>query len=592
MNAPTKTSTRASGVIAPDTTGWNFYDADQSLQDLLGLYLKPELYDHLQAYLKRFGHLVANELDDAARLANHHTPVLHHRDRFGNDVQWVEYHPSYRYMEEVAFGEFGIHAMGHREGVLDWQEKLPTVAKHAFTYLFNQAEFGMGCPINVTDSGAHILDMFGEQSVKDKFLERMITQDMDELLQSGQYITEKEGGSDVGAATTIAKKEGDHWRIHGQKWFCSNADAGVVLLLARPEDAPAGTKGLGLFIMPRFLEDGSQNHYRMVRLKEKLGTRSMASAEVIMEGAIAYQVGSLDNGFKQMAEMVNWSRISNGVKSTALMRRAVHDAMAVIKGRVVFGETLVDKPLARRQMLKILLPTEQGTSFYHYTADMLDKAAGDKDNPPSQVAASILRLLTPVLKFRATRDGRDVTGDSLDMRAGCGYIEDWINPRLVRDAYCGSVWEGAGNIVAIDAMSRAIKKQGCDEALFADLKDKLKECEGAPKAFLDELSAHLNGVFELIAKVAHEDENEVSSRQATSLLYHLITAVLFTWEACQLDQRKEDGRRILWAKLVLEHRLKAQDPYKLQDPAKEEEISRILLDDKRVGLADLSSLLD
>ena len=152
------------------------------------------------------------------------------------------------------------------------------------------------------------------------------------------------------------------------------------MLLARPEGAAAGTRGVGLFLMPRLLDDGSPNRYRIVRLKDKLGTRSMASGEIKLEGALAYAVGRLDRGFVQMAEMVNWSRLSNGVKSTALMRRALHDAMTVAHGRIVFGKRIVDQPLARRQLLKIMLPVEQALSLCFMTADALDRAeAGSQE---------------------------------------------------------------------------------------------------------------------------------------------------------------------------------------------------------------------
>src|SRR5207237_10345689 len=161
---------------------------------------------------------------------------------------------------------------------------------------------------------------FGSDTMKEKYREALTHTDMSKLTHGGQFMTEKEGGSDVGKLTTTAVQEGDHWRLSGEKWFCSNADAEVVMLLARPQGAEAGTRGVGLFLMPRHLEDGSQNHYRIVRLKDKLGTRSMASGELKLEGAIAYAVGKLDRAFVQMADMVNSSRLANGVKSTALLR--------------------------------------------------------------------------------------------------------------------------------------------------------------------------------------------------------------------------------------------------------------------------------
>src|SRR6202167_2457021 len=457
-------------LLAPDTTGMNFFRADPTLADLLRIHLPEALFRHIEPHLDRLGHLAGGHLDECARLADRHVPVLHQRDRFGGDVQWIEYHPAYRELEKTAFGEFGIHAMSLRKGIMGWPQPYPVVAKHAFTFLFHQAEFALGAPTNATDGCAKLLSKFGSEQLKARYLDGLTQTDMSKLTQGGQFMTEKEGGSDVGKLTTTAVPEGDHWRLSGEKWFCSNADAEVVMLLARPQGAEAGTRGVGLFLMPRRLEDGSPNHYRIVRLKDKLGTRSMASGEIKLEGAIAYAVGRLDRGFVQMAEMVNSSRLSNGVKSTALMRRAHHDAMAVAQSRVVFGQRIIDLPLALRQLTKIMLATEQALSMSVLTADALDRAeAGSQD------AAALLRILTPTLKFRATRDARKVCGDALEMRGGIGYIEEFATARLLRDAHLGSIWEGTGNIVAIDALKRAVGRHGADAALSADLHARLDD---------------------------------------------------------------------------------------------------------------------
>src|ERR1700732_312040 len=367
------TSADRPGLLAPDTSGMNFYRADPALTDLLRIHLPDPLFRHIEPHLDRLGALAGGHLDECARLADRHVPVLHQRDRFGRDVQWIEYHPAYRELERAAFGEFGIHAMSLRKGILGWPEKYPVVAKHAFTFLFNQAEFGLGCPINVTDGCAKLLANFGSEALKAKYLDSLTQTDMNKLTQGGQFMTEKEGGSDVGSLTTTAIPEGDRWRLHGEKWFCSNADAEVVMLLARPEGAGPGTRGVGLFLMPRKLDDGSPNHSPIVRLKDKLGTRSMASGEIKLEGAIAYAVGRLDRGFVQMAEVVNAARLSTGAKPPALMRRAHHDAMTVATGRVVFGRRIIDLPLARRQLMKIMLPTEQALAMSFLTADALDR---------------------------------------------------------------------------------------------------------------------------------------------------------------------------------------------------------------------------
>jgi alkylation response protein AidB-like acyl-CoA dehydrogenase len=574
------------GLLAPDTTGMNFYRADPALTDLLRLHLPDAAFRHIEPHLDRLGAMAGGHLDECARLADRHTPVLHQRDKFGRDTQWIEYHPAYRELERAAFGEFGIHAMSVRKGILGWPDKYPVVAKHAFTFLFNQAEFGLGCPINVTDGCAKLLNNFGSEALKAKYLDGLTQTDMSKLTQGGQFMTEKEGGSDVGTLTTRAVQEGDHWRLYGEKWFCSNADAEVVMLLARPEGAGPGTRGVGLFLMPRLLDDGSQNHYRIVRLKDKLGTRSMASGEIKFEGAIAYAVGKLDRGFVQMAEMVNSSRLSNGVKSTALMRRAHHDAMTVAKNRVVFGGRIIDKPLAQRQLMKIMLATEQGLSMSFLTADALDRAeAGSQD------AAALLRILTPTLKFRATRDARKVCGDALEMRGGIGYIEEFATARLLRDAHLGSIWEGTGNIVAIDALTRAIGRHGADNALAADLHARLNESAEVPAAWRNRLRELTDRAVGFAREVASKMDNEGDARRATSLLYHVASAVAFAWEGSRIHEMRGDARRLLLSRMVVDHRIAAGDPFRLTESAAQRAITAHLLGDRAVTMAEVGELL-
>lgn len=593
MTAAAKTSSPSSsapppgsGLIARDTTGMNFYRADQALQDLLRIHLPEKLFRHIEPHLDRLGGLAGGHLDDCARLADRHGPVLHHRDRFGRDRQWIEYHPAYRELERAAYGEFGIHAMSHRKGILGWPETYPVVAKHAFTFLFNQAEFGLGCPINVTDGAARLLSRFGDEALKAKYLDGLTQTDMARLTQGGQFMTEKEGGSDVGTLATVAVQEGGHWRLYGEKWFCSNADAEVVMLLARPQGAVGGTRGVGLFLMTRRLDDGSPNHYRIVRLKDKLGTRSMASGEIKLEGAIAYAVGRLDRGFVQMAEMVNWSRLSNGVKSAALMRRAHHDANTVATNRVVFGQLIADLPLARRQLMKIMLPTEQAISMSFITADALDRA-----ETGSQDAAALLRVLTPTLKYRATRDARKVCGDALEMRGGIGYIEEFATPRLLRDAHLGSIWEGTGNIVALDALKRAVGRHGAEAALGADLHARIDDMAGVPQAWRDRLRDLADKAIGFAREVAGRDENEAESRRATSALYHVASAVAFAWEGGRIDALRDDARRVLLSRLVVDHRLTPQDPFAPLADGHERAIAARLFGERPSPMAEVAGLL-
>jgi hypothetical protein len=287
-----------------------------------------------------------------------------------------------------------------------------------------------------------------------------------------------------------------------------------------------------------------------------------------------------------MAEMVNSSRLSNGIKSTALMRRAHHDAMTVAKNRVVFGSRIVDLPLGRRQLMKIMLATEQALSMSFLTADALDRAeAGSQD------AAALLRILTPTLKFRATRDARKVCGDALEMRGGIGYIEEFATARLLRDAHLGSIWEGTGNIVALDALKRAIGRHGADSALAADLHARLDDSAAVPQAWRDRLHGLTDRAVGFAREVASRTDNEAEARRATSLLYHVASAVALAWEAQRIHERRGDARRLLLSRLVVDHRISAGDPFRLTENATQAAIADHLLGERPVGIVEVGELL-
>jgi alkylation response protein AidB-like acyl-CoA dehydrogenase len=288
MDAPPHTSYRAAETqasrhgadhVAPDCAGQNFYAIDHGLRDLLQTYLTPDDFRRLEPHFDRLGQLAGTRLDELARMADKHPPMLNARDRLGRDEDWIDYHSSYREMEAIAFSEFQFHAMSHRAGTLGMDRPLPAVAKYALQYLFVQAEFGLMCPISVTDTSIHLLRKFASAELREYLLPKMLSADAATMWKGTQFMTERAGGSDVGAIETVARCENGEWRLYGDKWFCSHADADVALLLARPEGAPEGTRGLALFALPRRLKDGRRNAYRIVRLKDKLGTRSMASGE-------------------------------------------------------------------------------------------------------------------------------------------------------------------------------------------------------------------------------------------------------------------------------------------------------------------------
>src|SRR5215475_1128995 len=530
------TSARASDLLAPDCRGLNFFRIDASLRQSLRLYLDAPTLDRLEPYFDRLGVLAGGGLDELAAIADKNPPVLHARDRQGRDEDFIAYHPAYREMEAIAFGEFEFHAMSHR-GVLGFDAALPPVAKYVLQYLFVQAEFGLMCPISVTDTSIHLVARYGSEELKALLLPRMLSDDPERQWKGTQFITEKAGGSDVGAIETVARRERGQWRLYGEKWFCSHTDADVALLLARPEGAPAGTRGLALFALPRRLEDGRRNTYRIVRLKDKLGTRSMASGEIRLEGALAYLVGELGEGFKQMLDQVNLSRLSHGVRAAAMMRRCLNEALAAARGRAAFGRRVIEHPLMRRQLMKLMVPAEQALSMALFTADAMGRA-----NAGSAEAERLLRLLTPLLKFRACRDNIVVATGAMEARGGNGYIEEWVTARLVRDAHIGVLWEGTSNIIALDAVTRAVGKSGAHRALAQRLSERLAQASGMPAEHRARLGTMLDPAIAFAESVARDPSSEPLARKAATALYNAVSAVLLAHEGVQ---DPHNARRLL-----------------------------------------------
>jgi acyl-CoA dehydrogenase len=531
----------------PDAAGQNLWRADPAFARLLPLYLPADLLAVLLPQLDRLGALAGGELDALAGTADRNPPQLLHRTRRGEDAQSVEYHPAYREMERLAFGEFGLTSMSHRPGVFGWPAPLPPAAKYALTFLFSQAEFGLLCPVNMTDSLARTLRRFGSPELVERYLPLLASQDMDALHQGAMFMTEQGAGSDIAATAVTAEPANDGTHLlYGDKWFCSNPDAELALVLARRGGGAAGLKGVGLFLLPRTLPDGTPNSYRIVRLKDKLGTRSMASGEIRLEGARAWLIGDPEAGFKQMADMVNSSRLSNAVRAAGMMRRAMTEALFVARNRRAFGKRLIEMPLMRRQLAKMMLRGEQARAMVFQTAEALRRSDAGEEG-----AYALLRILTPLVKFRACRDARQVTGDAMEVRGGCGYIEEWPEARLLRDAHLGSIWEGTSNIIALDVL-RASEREGGFEALRALIARLQAE---AP---LEALPAALERAGQLLERAKADP---ALARAAASALYHLTSAAALAWEAA----RTGDANRAALARMVLTHRILPRDPLDAAD---------------------------
>ncbi len=501
-------------TLMPDTEGINFYSVDHDLAFLLQRHLSAEEFEQAQPVLTHMGSVASCEMDELAAEADRAVPELVQFDKKGQRVDEVVFHPAYHELERIAYEDFAIAACCHREGALGWSGRVPQPVKFALGFLGMQAESGVFCPVSMTDALARVLERYGSEQLKRHFLPGLTALTIGELKQGAMFLTEKQGGSDVGQTTTVARPRGQaaaggidgaqgfqpEWELWGDKWFCSNVTADIILTLARPEGAPAGTRGLGLFLVPRTLEDGTRNvrnAYSINRLKDKLGTRSMATGEVTLHGALAYQVGALDRGFVQMTEMINLTRIWAAIGSLAAMRRSFLEALVHARGRVVFGRLLADHALMRRQLVDLLVEVEGCAALAFETAAVLERV----DRHGAEEDHRLLRILTPLCKYYVPKRGEYVTLEALEIRGGNGYVEDWPNARLLRDCIVNVIWEGSSNVIVLD-VARAMQREGAASALSNMLLHRLRALQHPvvalaaqqAQSFVRELMARIAGV--------------------------------------------------------------------------------------------------
>jgi hypothetical protein len=316
-----------------------------------------------------------------------------------------------------------------------------------------------------------------------------------------------------------------------------------------------------------------------VRLKDKLGSRAMAAGETIMEGAVAYLMGEPGRGLKHMMDQVNLSRLSHGFRAAGMMRRCLNEALQVARHRRTFGRTLIDHPMARRQLLKLMLPTEQALTVGVAAAVAMTR--GEEAQ---------LRILTPMLKYRSCRDNVTVATGAMEMRGGNGYIEDWGNAKLVRDAHLGLLWEGTSSVNALDIVRRAVGREQAHAALAAALHKDIADAP-VPGQFRGRVAQLIDRATAFAETVARQADAEASCRRAASGLYHAASAALMAAEGARLGAQGGDARRLLLARLVIDHRLGNADPFSLPDHRWEDAATARLLDDKIVTMDDAVQLL-
>jgi alkylation response protein AidB-like acyl-CoA dehydrogenase len=428
----------------------NFY-ADHKL--LRGVVARAAGMAFDEGDLLRFGAQVAGPMDRAARendrLTNH--PRLERFDGIGTRTEEVVFHPTYREVGRSAY-EAGLVAGLAKPGNT-W--KLAAL----FYLLAHDGEAGHACPITCTAGLVRALQQKGSKDLREKYLPGLLDPSYDRHLVGSQFLTEVQGGSDVGANLVRAIPDPDRpgvFRVSGEKWFCSVSDADLFLVTARPEGAPPGTRGLGCFLVPRRLDDGSPNAFSLRRLKDKIGTRTMASGEMDFDGAVAYPIGKLDEGFKIAVGIVlNTSRFYNALGSSGAARRAYVEALTFARAREAFGAPIHIYPLVRETLARIKAEAAASLVSTFHLAELIDAVDTGRASDDDVKAH---RLLVNANKYWTSLGATDAVHLAIEILGGNGTIETFsVLPRLYRDAIVMESWEGSHNVLCLQVLRDAAK---------------------------------------------------------------------------------------------------------------------------------------
>ncbi|MFJ2302648.1 acyl-CoA dehydrogenase family protein [Streptomyces sp. NPDC087787] len=459
------------------------YDASDDAALLEGL--RREGAGWAETDLRRLGALAGSvEAQEWAEQANRHEPVLRTHDRHGNRVDEVDFHPAWHHLMRTAVAE-GLAGA-------PWADDRPGahVARSAGGLVWGHTDAGHGCPTSMTYAAVPALRAQPELAA---VYEPPLTARVYEPglrvpaekqgLLAGMGMTEKQGGSDVRTNTTAATPTAEPgvYTLRGHKWFTSAPMCDVFLVLAQ---APGG---LSCFLVPRVLPDGSRNTFRIQRLKDKLGNRSNASSEPEFDGTVAWLVGPEGRGVKTIIEMVNCTRLDCVMMSAALMRKTLVEAGHHVRHRRAFGALLIDQPLMRNVLADLALESEAATTLTLRLAGAADRTAGAGGGGGE---AAFRRIATAVGKFWVTKRGPAFTAEALECLGGNGYVEESGMPRHYREAPLLSIWEGSGNVNALDVLRALGREPGTAEALFAEL-DLGRGADARLDAAVDRLRAGL-----------------------------------------------------------------------------------------------------
>jgi alkylation response protein AidB-like acyl-CoA dehydrogenase len=423
----------------------NQYTEDRALRSYLARALPPEVLRQIEPQLTEMGQLAGGPLYGFQMADRLNVPVHTPWDAWGNRIDQIEVSPLWRAAEQLA-ARHGLIAIAYERANGAWSR----VHQFALVYLFTASTDVYNCPLAMTDGAARALSDAGNKALTERALPRLTSRDPARFWTSGQWMTESTGGSDVSQSETIARQDGEgRWRLYGRKWFTSAVTSQMALTLARPEGNPAGAKGLALFYLETRGEDGRLDHIVVHRLKDKLGTRKVPTAELTLDGTLAIPVNGLSDGVRNIAPMLNLTRTWNSVSALGYMRRGIALARDYAKKRLAFGAPLTDKPLHLDTLAGMQAELEAALQLTFFLVELIGR---DEAGELTQGEKDLLRLLTPIVKLTTAKQCVAVVSEALECFGGAGYVEDTGLPALLRDSQVFPIWEGTTNVLALDAL--------------------------------------------------------------------------------------------------------------------------------------------
>ncbi|MDX1638181.1 MAG: acyl-CoA dehydrogenase family protein [Balneolaceae bacterium] len=493
-------------------TSDNFYESDQILQERLRQSLPAEVRDYLEKKLRKLGKQAAAQMDDWSLSADDHPPELKKRDRLGNNVDEVVFHPAYQKLMKTAVESELFYLKYHPDMAGRFRG-----ARHrmgfALGQLYAMSELGQYCPHCMTDGAAYIIEQFCTPGMQQRLLPRLGARDPAQNVTGAMFLTEKSGGSDVGANLTEAEKiEGAGYHLNGEKWFCSNVNAEVIMALARTGPVAKGTRGLSLFLVEQVLEDGTCNPMEIIRLKDKMGVRSMATGEVRFDGTQGTRIGEEGEGFKIMAQMINISRTYNSVAALAGLRRAIIEAWQYLNHRITFGKRAATHPMIRDKFRELGAEYLATFMLVWRALDAMDAAENG-----NQRERDLFRILTPMVKWISAEQSVYGVRECMELMGGNGYIEDFVMPKIFRDVNVLPIWEGSGNIIVLDILRASQKSNGL-QYLF----EFIEEAAGRSQHYDSLLGTKLDKIKRVWGDLQSSDDREALESAAKPLFRELI----------------------------------------------------------------------